>query len=142
MEGNMAGAAGMGIGVLVVGTIVSIIVGALVLMLATKMVEKFTPSFGKAILAAVVGLIASWIVRWILGFVLSGGPLSILISAVIGLLVTAWVIMKMIPRPSGGAMPYGRACLIALMEWVILFVLVAIIGLLFGGVMVAAMHAG
>lgn len=137
---GFAAAAGAGLAVVVVGIIVGVIVGALILMLATKFVEKFTPSFGKAIVAVIAGFVASFIVNLILRFVLPLGLLAGLVSAVAGFLVTAWVIMKLITRPSGESMPYGRACLIALVEWVIGIVITLILAFVFGGIMIAALH--
>ncbi|MGH8215516.1 MAG: hypothetical protein ACREPZ_07480 [Rhodanobacteraceae bacterium] len=137
MDNGYAAAAAFGLAVLWPWIIVGILVGALILMLATKLVEKFTPSYGKAIVAVIAGFIASFIVKLILHFILPANLLSGLISAVVGFLVTAWVIMKMILRPSGEAMPYSRACLIALVEWVIgVFIIVLILG----GLMLIGMH--
>lgn len=133
MEANTAGMGGMSWGVMVVGTIISILVGAGILMLATRMVEKFTPSFGNALAAAIAGVVASSIIKWLVRLVLPAEILTSLLAAVAGFLVTAWVIMKLIRRPSGKAMPYGRACQIALVEWVILLVLLALIGMIWLG---------
>lgn len=140
MGNGLAATAGLGMGVMIVAVIVGIVVGALILMLATKLVEKFTPSFGKAVVAVIAGGIASFIVRIALHAVTSVHFVSGLAGVIVGFLVTAWVIMTMIKRPSGDSMSYGRACLIALVEWVIGIIILLVVGLVFGGLVVAAMH--
>ena len=140
MGSGLAAATGLGLVALIVIVIVGIIIGALILMLATKLIEKFTPSFGKAVAAVVVGAVASFIVRLILFAVSSGHLLSGLIGAIVGFLVTAWAIMTMIKRPSGEAMSYGRACLIALVEWVIGILIAVVIAFFLGLVMAMALH--
>jgi hypothetical protein len=154
--GNEAGVGalmGMGLGIILVGIVVGLIVGTLILMLATKLVEKFTPSFGKALVTQIVCGIACFIVAIVVGLVLRGSILGSLIILVLDVLVSAWIIQQLITRPGGavadggamamtasGKMSYGRACLIAVIEYVIYIVIGVIMALVFGGAMLAALH--
>ncbi|MGN6312707.1 MAG: hypothetical protein ACTHMO_02980 [Rhodanobacteraceae bacterium] len=145
---------GMGLGIILVGIIVGLIVGTLILMLATKLVEKFTPSFGKALVTQIVAGIVGFIVAIVLGLVLGMTIPARLAAGVVNFFVCAWVIQQLITRPGGGAvsdggamamaasgkMSYGRACLIALIEYIIYILIGVIVLLVFGGAMLAALH--
>ena len=139
---------GLGFGIILVCLVVGIVVGALILMLAVKLVEKFTPSFGKAIVTTLAIFSAMIVVHFVLGLLF--GALGLMTFGVFGVaqvlilvanfLVSAWVIQKLI----GIGMSYGRACLVALIEYAISIaiglVLALIAGLIFGGAMMHMMH--
>ena len=144
---------GMGIGVVLIGLVVGLVVGALILMLATKLVEKFSPSFGKALLTQIACIIVGFIISVVVGLVLRGSFFGSFIVMVINFFVAAWIIQQLITRPgglvagggaaavsAGARMSYGRACLIALIEYVIYFIIAVICGIVFGGAMLAALH--
>jgi hypothetical protein len=144
---------GMGLTFMLVAIVVGLIVATLILMLVTRMVEKFTPSFGKALVTQIVGGIAGFIVSVVIGLVLRGSMAGGLVAAVVNFFVCAWIIQQLITRPggavadggamamtAGGKMSYGRACLIALIEYVIYIVIGVIMMLVFGGAMLAALH--
>jgi hypothetical protein len=144
---------GMGLTFMLVAIVVGLIVATLILMLVTRMVEKFTPSFGKALVTQIVGGIAGFIVSVVIGLVLRGSMAGGLVAAVVNFFVCAWIIQQLITRPggavadggamamtAGGKMSYGRACLIALSEYVIYNVIGIISLLALGGTMLAALH--
>lgn len=144
---------GMGIGIALGAIVVGLIVAALILMLATRMVEKFSPSFGKALVTQIVCIIVGFIVSLVLGLVLDMSIPGRLVAAVVNFFVCAWVIQQLITRPGGavadggamamtaaGKMGYGRACLVALIEYIFYIVIGVIVTIVFGGAMLAALH--
>lgn len=144
---------GMGLGIVLLAIVVGIIVATLILMLATRLVEKFTPSFGKALVTQIVCGIVGFIISLVLGLVLHGSLLGNLAVAIVNFFVAAWIIQQLI-TPSGGMvadggamamtagtkMSYARACLIALIEYIIYIVVGVIVALVFGGAVLAALH--
>lgn len=143
---------GLGFGVLLAIIVGALIVGALILMLATRVVEKFTPSFGKALVTQIVIGIAGVIVSIVLRLVVHGLTGSV-VAAVVNFFVAAWIIQQLITPPGGevanggamavaadGKMGYGRACLIGLVEYLIALVFGVILGIVFGGTIMAALH--
>jgi len=126
----------MGLGIMLLAIVVGIIVGTLVLMLSTRLVEKFTPSFGKALVAEIAWLIGVFIVSLILGMVLGSSMFSQLVVLVINFFVGAWIIQQLITPPGGAVagdgamamtagakMSYARACVVALVDYVICLVI-------------------
>lgn len=144
---------GVGMGVMLVAIVVGIIFATLILMLATRIVAKFTPSFGKALVTQIVVGIVGFIVAIVFGLVLGMSTPARLAAWVVNFFVCAWIIQQLIAPPggavaeggtmavtAGGKMGYGRACLIALIEYIIYIAIAAILLLVSGGAMLAALH--
>jgi len=102
------------------------IVGALIVQLATEVVAKFKPHFGIAIatvaIADVIYIVLVYAMSAVLGGLLwrSMGflgsfmmPASYLITAAIGVLISAAVISALIKSEHGERLRYPRACLVA-----------------------------
>ncbi|HET9835700.1 MAG TPA: hypothetical protein VFP88_05080 [Rhodanobacteraceae bacterium] len=137
---------------MLIAIVVALVIAALILMLATRVVEKFTPSVGKALVTQIVIGIAGVIVSIVLRLVLHGLS-GTFVAAIVNFFVGAWIIQQLITGPggavadggamamtAGGKMSYGHACLIALIEYIIYIVIGVIVGIVFGGAMMAALH--
>ena len=114
--------------------IVAIVVGALIVQLATKLVAGFKPGFGVAVGVVIVGMIAGAVASWVLGMVMGAGTGSTLAALVVAFLVNAAVLNALIKHPSGGALGFGKACLVTLVQYIIEIVLAVILAFLFGSV--------
>ena len=136
--------AGLLIG-LVIGLLVGGAIGALILRVATRWVEKFTPrywrAFGTVLASAVVAMVVNFIAGIFIGLLGRAGGLplatikliSFPVGAVIGFLISATMIRALIRRPDGSALPFGRACLIALVQ--------ALVGITILAVLFACLYA-
>ncbi|MFT3807002.1 hypothetical protein [Arenimonas sp.] len=126
---------------LAVGMLFAVFAGALMLKLSMRMIEKFSPSYLRCCLAMLVSTLASFALNAVIWFAAAFavnsasqaaadlGRIALLqflalgLGTVVAFVVNALAIRKLIRRPDGSALDFGRACLVGLLQMVFLFVL-------------------
>ena len=93
------------------------------------------PSYARALATVVVSWLASLVVRLILH---SG--VGHLLAFVVQFLVGAAIINLLLLALDGSQIGYGKSCLVQLVYMVIFFVLIIVLGLVFGGMMLGLLH--
>jgi hypothetical protein len=105
----------------IVGSAIGALIGALIVQLACKMVVKFKPPYGMAYKAAFLGYVASVLVGFVVGFVIGASGqqftgTSTVLLMVIGFFVQAAIYAPLIKHPETGAIGFGKACLVSLIQ--------------------------
>ncbi|MDR1709007.1 MAG: hypothetical protein LBS70_04745 [Candidatus Accumulibacter sp.] len=113
----------------VIGAAVGALIGAVIIRFIAKLVVKFIPPFGMAYKATFFGGVVTYLIGFVFGFIVgaSGNTLSVtnyILLTIIGFFVYAAILGSIIKHPETGSIGFGKACLISLVQ----FILVIIIG--------------
>ena len=116
----------------IIGMAIGALVGALVVRFATNIVAKFVPPFGMAYLASFLGAVGTYLVGLILGQAMgiSRNDMSgaqYLLLMIVGFFVYAAVLGPLIKHPETGAIGFGKACLVSLVQVITMVVIISIV---------------
>ncbi|MBD3337654.1 MAG: hypothetical protein GF353_01010 [Candidatus Lokiarchaeota archaeon] len=105
----------------IIGAAIGALIGALIVQLACKMVVKFKPPYGIAYKATFLGYVASVLVGFVGGFVIGASGqqftgTSIILLMAIGFFVQAAIYAHLIKHPETGAISFGKACIVSLIQ--------------------------
>ena len=112
------------------------LLGALIVQIVCKMVAKFMPPYGMAYKATFLGYVASVLVGFVVYFVIGAlgqaltGTSTVLLM-IIDLFVQAAIYSTMIKHPETGAIGFGKACQMILVELIFGALLMALLMALF-----------
>lgn len=126
---------------LAVGMLFAVFAGALMLKFSIRLLEKFSPPYLRCCLAMLASTLGSFAINFVAWFAAAYAVSSDSLAAddygrmvlvqfaalgvgvVVAFVVNALAIRKLIRRPDGSALDFGRACLVGLLQMVFLFVL-------------------
>lgn len=151
---QMAAVGGMILLVVVVMFVVALLIGGLVLKFSVRLLQDFSPGFGRSVLVVFASMVVGVIINIVLTMVMGVGAgmgdptmmgneaamagmmaasLGIMaVSLLASLFVTAFFVNLLIKRPDGGAIGFGRSCLVALVYWVAMVVVGIILSIVMG----------
>jgi len=109
---------------------VAALISAIFVRIACKMIAKFKPPYGMAYKAAFLGYLSSVLVGFGVGFVIGalGQSLtgtSAVLLIIFGFFVQAAIYSKMIKHPETGAIGFGKACQVIIVQWILGVVLMS-----------------
>jgi hypothetical protein len=105
----------------IIGAAIGALIGALIVQLACKMVAKFKPPYGMAYKAALLGYVASVLIGFFCGFVIGASGqqftgTTTLLLIVISFFVQAGIYASLVKHPETGAIGFGKACFVTLIQ--------------------------
>lgn len=126
---------------LAVGMLFAVFAGALMLKFSIRLLEKFSPPYLRCCLAMLASTLGSFAINFVAWFAAAYAVSSDSLAAddygrmvlvqfaalgvgvVVAFIANALAIRRLIRRPDGSALDFGRACLVGLLQMVFLFVL-------------------
>ncbi|MGI6458428.1 MAG: hypothetical protein ACOX5R_22825 [bacterium] len=115
-----------------IGVVITSLISALFLMLSSKIVLGYAPGYGLAFKISFLANIAAWIVTIVFSFALAVDILGLvsLVVWIITFLIYAALISKYFTEQTHLTVSFGKACLVALVQMIIVTVLMLILGFL------------
>jgi hypothetical protein len=114
----------------ILAVVVAALIGAIFVRIACKRIAKFKPPYGMAYKAAFLGYLSPVLVGLVVDFVLGAlgqsltGPSTVLLIIFV-LFVQAALYSKMIKHPETGAIGFGKACQVIIVQWILGLLLMA-----------------